>query len=299
MIVPFIYLQKEIPKGAIMKIKNLICASFGFICVCGGMSLLFIGRANITTVALIFPIFALMAVLAFYGYKNLRKTKFLKIIICVWSVISCSVSTILASKLVTYTGVLDNSHFVLLIFLTIALAVSVSVSKKDAVKSVALIISSFATIVFLTIIALSLIDTSFSMPVIVKPEFEMLLPLAYLSVADVIFIIPFCDSKTPVSVIAGGGISVLFFLVIITIALSVLTNDVYYAVEMPLVKLWQSTFIPSFVNRFEIVSLTNLYLLTAFKCGVILYSSVKICKRKYSLMLSLAVLLISVIVSFL
>ena len=270
-------------------------SSLSFIIVFAGLSSLFLQRANFLNVVLLVAIFILFTIFSFYFVKKLKDTPFLNAVKITLAVISSAFSLYFAANVAIESGLLQKEFYPLVLVTTSLLPVCAMLSDKIPIKNISFICTTLAVAVFIIICVLSIVDTEFSKPILVKPDFKNILPFLYFSVFDIVFLLCKSKNKTPLAYVFGGALAFGFYLVFILIAKSVLSYDVYISLEMPLLRLWQSTFITSFVNRFEVIAMSFVYLLCALKSGIILKFAD--CKNTFAIIT--AMLIIAALLSFL
>ncbi|MBQ8605620.1 MAG: hypothetical protein IJ408_02685 [Clostridia bacterium] len=280
-------------------INKLFTPCLAFVCVLGGLSTIFTSSVNATALAIMLVAYILVATLGFYICKYLRPLKITKIAVSVWSLLSCSFSVTVAADLVVRASVLHKDYFPFVVIMTAAFCVIFALSPRTPVKSVTLVCAGVSLLAFIVIIILSVLDTDFSYPELPSPTVGDFFPVSLVAILDVFLIFKMSKHKTPISYLAGGICAFVLLLVITLVSVSVLSPKTYYSLESPLLKLWQSTYITSFINRFEIVSVTALYLITALKAAIVLRPCLENSNARLKPVLVISVFLLCIPFSFL
>ena len=240
----------------------------------GGLSMSLLHRADALTLALLSGI--TLVVMLFYTLILKKQSPFkkkfsvLKYPLAVCSVIAAAVSAANATALVTRTTVLDKSFVPLAMTLTLAFALVISLSKQYALPRTALVTVSVSAVVLVILIFLCVTETELSAIELGRLKTNFLLPLVAFSVCDTVFVLPLMTRTPKFRLLLGSAVALTYFLLTTLIALSALSNGLFFEFEMPIMKLWQSAYIPSFLSRFETVAVCVFFILSAFKSGLLL-----------------------------
>lgn len=260
---------------------KLLSPAIAFICALGGLSFLFLTPVSLTEIIILLIVFVVLFPLLFFASKKLRPLKITKVALIIISMLSCAFSVTVASKLIINTLLLDKTYYPLIALVTLLLAALIAISKNEAVKSVSLICSLAVSLIFIITILLSLIDTDFSAVAPVKFSIGLPFLICVYGCLDMCLTFKITKNKMPFNYLIGAAAAFLILLVSALSAMSVLSHNVYHTLDMPIIRLWQSTYIASFINRFEIVTLTALYTVTAVKSGLVFTYAIKNITPKY------------------
>ena len=282
-----------------MKSNNLFVTSMTFLCVLGGLCPVFLSNVSISTLAVLLVISVVFVLFAFYAYGYLRPLGITKIAACIFSLLSCSVTLCIGAKLLIAAKVLDKSYLMFVLLLGTITAAFFAVSKISAIKSVSLIFSVLVLSALILSLVLCLLDTDFLPPDTGNIDLKMLALLSILAISDIVVIFPISKSKSPLPFIVGTLCAFAVTGAFVTCALCVLSPAVYRAQDTPLLALLQSAYIASFVNRFEIVSVSILQISCVIKSGLTLAAAVRFVPRKYTAFIPIFVFVTALLVSFL
>lgn len=258
-----------------MKNINDLCV---IICVSlGGISLSLLHRTD----AVMFVLLAAAGVLfSFLCTLLIRRGKLpdhafggSKYILGISAVASSSVSAAIASALVTDTDVLDKKFLPLTVLLVLVFVLLFCFSSSNALPKTASVAVIASTAVLVILILLCLTETELSTVLAGGINYRYMLPLVAFTLCDTVYVLPLIKGRGKFTLTLGITISIAYMAAMTLIALSVLRDGLFYEFEMPVMKLWQSTFIAAFLNRFETIAICVFFILSAIKSGIILQSA--------------------------
>ncbi len=209
-----------------------------------------------------------------------------------------SVGALFSSAVSLYLGVtlvtdltLNNKFIPVCLLLSFAVAVAIATSSGRASKSVAAVMSVLAVILLLVVFLLCLLESDFSAGVTVINDKKILLPIIVFSVIDTVFILPFVKKKNRVACVFGGAVIPVYLLATVTLTLFVVPHNLPFV--NPILKMWQTCFVLSFIDRFETLIICVIFSLSIVKAGIILQTAlIKIPKTLLFIPALLAVFLI-------
>ncbi len=210
----------------------------------------------------------------------------------VGALFSSAVSLWLGVTLVT-DFTLDNSFVPICLFLSFIVAVAIAFSSARASKSVAAAMSVLAIVLLLVILLLCVLESDFSTKVTASNDKRILFPLAVFSVLDTVFILPYIKKKNRIACIFGGAVMPLYLVATVAITLFALPQNVYFGPVTPIIKMWQTCFVLSFIDRFETLIICVLFAINILKAGILLKTA--LCKIKKPLAFIPALLAIALI----
>ncbi len=251
----------------------------------GGLSLLLAGQGSVTGVLIVTFGAAIYLTLCCLAARKTRETMALgriRYFVGGYAVVSSAVSVFLSSRLVVDAGVIDSGFYPLMVLLTLLLAFCFSVSKQNAVSSVAFVTSFAAAVLLCVMLFLCVVKTSFSPISFSPPDPKLLFLISAFSVFDVSLALPRLCGKSRM-LFFGGMAAQLYGAVTTLVAASVLSGKVFEGANTPLLLLWRSTFIASFFNSFEIVGVCMFCLMCAVKAGYTLSLAVSVFGKKAAL----------------
>lgn len=262
--------------------NKAVSFSVMFTAVTAGLSLCFVYAVH----PVMFLITLVLCPLMFLFYNRtfskhcfFKKGPVLRTLVFISSAASAAYTLALSAQLVTKTGVVSNDCFALVLVLSSIVVLSVAYSKKHACRFISVSTAVTAALFLLIILILSLLDTEFSAPSFGNIDKNILLPFAAFSAFDTFLVIPLMSDKTRFG-IYGALFPCLYMLCAALAAVSVLSAGVYYSLELPLLRLWQSTYIASFVNRFEMIGICALFALCIVKAGLVFRAAASIISKK-------------------
>lgn len=277
-------------------------ASFSvmFTAVMAGLSLCFVYAVH--PVMFLITLVLCPALFLFYSrffskYGFSKPSLVLKIAVFISSLASSAYTLALCTELVTKTQVLSNDCFWLVFVLSVLTVLAVSYSKKHACRFTAVFASLAAAVLLVLIFILSLLDTDFSQPSLGSVDKNILLPFVAFSAFDSFLVIPLLNKESRSGAL-GAAVPCIYMFCAALAAVSVLSQRVYYSLELPLLRLWQSTYIASFVNNFEIIGICALFSLCLVKAGLVLKAAADIVPKKCFWLLAAALTALSVIIIY-
>lgn len=248
--------------------------------VIGGLSIALVHRTDVA----MFAVLGAIGIVVMLLYSILLKrekypeTAFhgANYIISVCAVISASVSSSVAVSLVTDTDVLDKNYLPLTVTLVAVFVFCIAFSSAKSLPKTVTATVIFVSIVLIILIFLCITQSELSAVNIGSINYKLLIPLAAFSICDVVFILPHINTRSKNTLILGIALCFVYMSAMSMIALSVLSDSLFYEFNMPLMKLWQSTYIASFLSRFETVAVCSFFILCAIKSGLLLNRSLKV-----------------------
>jgi len=199
--------------------------------------------------------------------KAFRGSKYM---LAISAVISSATSVALACSLITDTAVMHKSFLPQLVAITILFSLAIAISKDSAASKSAVVLSFFAVGVLAILMLLCFVETDFSPITAGSLNIHLLLPLSAFSIFDIVFILPLINKNDGSMLLLGNTLSQIYMTALTLVAVSVLSGALFNSAQMPLMRLWQSTYIASFLSRFEIVAICAFFILCAFKSGLVL-----------------------------
>ena len=279
--------------------KKVLDISVYFVSVLGSLSVLLLTNANVLDVLICFALYIPFSAICVLVNKKFINNKYFKMFATIVSLAVGFFGILISAKLVSETDILTKNLFPLMLVITGVFSTLLSLSKTDAMKSVFAICSFITLSVFILTLILSVIDTDFSSITFEKADFKKITVLMSLVFADAFVMSVRFNNTNVTDMLVGGAIAFLLFILALIVSLSVLSPDVYYNLETPLFKLWQSTYITSFLNRFEVVTVSSLFLMSALKSGAAVSQSVCYFGKKYVSLVCAILVFACLIVSFL
>lgn len=241
----------------------LFCVSFG------GLVLSALQCTNLVT--LVFLLIVSSAVMLFYYFllsKPVNETgKFSKITYCVYSVLSSAVSAATAAALLSDTGALSNNFYIPLLILVCCVAAAFAYSNCEGACFTAGTVSLFVCVILVILLALCVGKIGDGVISSGKTNVKLLLPLCAFSVFDTVLILPYIKNR---KTLFFNVLPVVYITVMTVIAMSAMGLELFYDSKLPLLHLWRSAYIPSFINRFELVALCMFLVACAVKSGIVL-----------------------------
>lgn len=210
---------------------------------------------------------------------------------------SCSYTLLLATKLLSDTKTLSPDRYSILFLVCAVTVCVVALGKPDSLRMNSVFATSICVVVFILLLALSLLDTSFGNVKSVSGGEYPVLQLVAFSVFDFYAVVTRIKHKKH-SAMLGGLFLPLYFLVSTVVAVSVMSPKVFESLERPLVSLWSSTYIPSFLNRFEIIGIVSVFLLIIMKSSLMLSNIYDIVDNKFRVLICISVSLFSIVMLF-
>ncbi len=248
------------------KIADIFC-SFCVSCVSLGIALLYrvdiLSMLFILTLSITFSLFCCSFVNA-----NLSSV-WVKRCFGFGALISASSSICIACRLVC-GYCLDNSFVPITVFLGCTVALCLALSSVRACKSVVSVMSLICIFFLLAIFILGIFESDFSKVISGISDRRILFPLSVFGVVDVIYIMPYIRKSNRCMFVVGSAIVPAYVLLTILFAVSTLSADIYYSLNTPIITMWQSCYVASFIDRFETVVLCAIFVVCIMKSGLFL-----------------------------
>lgn len=237
-------------------------------------------------IALLYPvdIFMLAAVLILsVGFSllclRLDVSRRYRLPLSVGALVSASASIYIGVTLVTDFA-LDNSFIPICLLLAIAVAMALAFSTARASKSVASVMSALCIILLLIVLLLCIVESDFSGDMSVSADKKILFPLAVFTVLDAAYVMPLVKRKSRRMFMLGAALMPVYMIATAAVAISALSPAVYSAADTPIITMWQTCFVLSFVDRFETVIICVLFAVCAVKAGMLLKTVISTFSKK-------------------
>ena len=262
-------------------------AFYGFCVGAGGMCIALLYRVDVFPMLFVF-------LLCFVGWLIYSKIYFTQsVILCVGALFSASVSVYVGCKLVCRFAI-DSSFLPMCVLLGGGCAIILALSDIRASKSVAFVVSLVCIFLMLLILFLCIVESDLS-----KEKFSFLgkrlvIPLTVFSVVDSFFIMPYIKNKNRIYFMIGNSVMPFYMLVTIAVSVCALSRSVFESLDSPVVKLWQTCYVLSFVDRFETLIICALFSVCVVKAGVLLKSVFDFCSQKTAVLFFALVVLLFV-----
>lgn len=259
--------------------------SISFCFAMSGLALLLVSSADPVTTLI--PLF--LSPLLLFLYIRFSKPK--KSLLALSSICSFCYSAVFASELTVKAGVLSKDCLYLVLILTCLCSLAIAFSNRFSQRYTALCTVLIASVILALVFLLSLVDTNFSPLSFGSVKKDFLLQFVVFSSVDSFLVLPLLKNE-PRFAILGSVVPPLYMFALTLAAVSVLSSEVFFNIEFPLIRLWQSTYIASFVNSFEVIAVIAVFSLTLVKCGLVLApAAVLFSKKRFWLLLILCILL--------
>lgn len=258
------------------KTSDILCS---FCVSCGGLTLALLYRVDALTMLFVLTLSVAFSLFCCALSNRFASKPWVKKFFALGMLISAAVSICSGTRLVCNFS-LGNSFIPICIFLGCVCALCVALSTLRSVKSVVSVMSVVCIILLIIIIVLCAFECDFSKVISGNADKWIIFPLAVFGVVDAIFIMPFIRKTNRCMFVLGSAIMPSYLLLTVLFTLSTLSKDVYYSLDNPIITLWQSCYVASFIDRFETVVLCALYIICVLKSGMLLKCSFKIFKNK-------------------
>ncbi len=236
--------------------------------------------------------------LVFSMHPALDMTKPLnKTIFTIGTVCSSSASVFTACALFG-RFVLNKTYVALVLVLSVFVITAIALSSFYAIKYTTAVMSSLCIVFLLIVLVLSIVNKDFSKAKCLDFNIKSVLPLVALSSVDSVFVIGHIKKTNRAVGIFAYVLMPVYFLVTTIVAMSTLSSKLYCNFDMPILKMWQTTYLASFVDRYETVIITALGALCLLKSGIMLKSVFEINSKKAVLVTVVFAITISVLKSF-
>ena len=70
--------------------------------------------------------------------------------------------------------------------------------------------------------------------------------------------------------VIGSALMPLYLLITVFLSISVLSSKIYCSLDTPIITMWQSCYVASFIDRFETVVICALFVVCVAKAGILL-----------------------------
>lgn len=247
----------------------------------GGLVLALLKKTSLATLILLFGISVLL--ITFYHFILTKYNLFYRItgkvtksLLCVYSILSSAVACATASAVVAHTGAVKNEFYPVIVVLICLFALVFTCSGVKAAKNTTAISTVSVTILMILLLFLCINKRNFSYVYSGEINLLFLLPLTAFSVCDIILVISYISNKNSRFFVLGNITPLIYLIAMVLIAVSTLGNNLFSEIELPLLHLWKSTFIPSFLNNFELIALSGFFICCALKAGFVLKYSTDI-----------------------
>ncbi len=255
------------------------CVSVGGICI----ALLY--RVDILTIFFILTLSVSFSLFCCFLGERTASREWVKRVFAVGALISAAVSIYLGTRLVCDFS-LDNSFVPICIFLSCVVAVSLATSTLRACKSVASVMSAVCVLFLLIILLLCILEGDFSKVYSGDSDRSIIFPLAVFSVIDIVFIMPYIRKSNRCMFVLGSALMPAYMLVTTVLAISTLSADIFYSLDTPVITMWQTCYVISFVDRFETLILCVLFAICTVKAGIFLKCVFDIFQKRFKTIVS-------------
>ena len=185
------------------------------------------------------------------------------------AIVSASVSMFTSLSLVCNFSL--NSSFVpICTFLAAVVILCILYSSNRAIKSVVCVASALCGFLLLLMLFLCFFESDKSFFALPNINPYIIFPLISFALFDNLFFIPEIKKSDKKPYYLGILAAVLYFVFSSVLSLSVLSTNIYSATPSPVIRLWSTCFVVSFVDRFETVVVCVLFTLCVLKCGLLL-----------------------------
>lgn len=249
--------------------------SVAFCVALGGLVLALLKSTAPVTLVVLFG-FSLLLMMLYYfiltKYKVFHRITggCARSLLSVYSVLSSAVACATASAVVAHTGAVKSEFYPALIVLICLFALIFTRSGIKPTKNTTAVSTVIVVALMILLVFLCMNKRDFSQVYPGEINGLLLLPLTAFSVCDMILVLSFVSQKNRRSFMLGGIIPVIYLIVMSIIAVCVLGNELFSSTELPLLHLWKSAFIPSFLNNFELIALCGFFVCCAIKAGLVL-----------------------------
>jgi len=185
------------------------------------------------------------------------------------ALISSSVSTYIGTRLVC-SFALDKSFVPICVFLGCAVALSFAISSLRACKSVTSVVSVFGILMLIVILTLCLFDGSFDKVTSASVDRRIIFPLSVFGVIDSLFVMPYIRKTNKCMFVIGSALMPSYLLVTVLLSISMLSSQIFHSLDTPIITMWQSCYVASFIDRFETIVMCALFAVCAAKAGILL-----------------------------
>jgi hypothetical protein len=171
--------------------------------------------------------------------------------------------------------------------------ISIAFSTQRASKSVASAMSVTAIILLAVILLLCVLESDFSTKITVSNDKKIVFPLVVFSIIDTVFILPFIKNQNRLASFFGGAVMPFYLVATVAITFFTLAKSVCHGPDSPIIKMWQTCFVLSFIDRFETIIICMLFAINILKSGILLKTALCKIKKPLALIpLALAIILL-------
>ncbi len=250
--------------------KSITADIFCSFCVsCAGLCIALLYRVDVLSVFFILTLsiaFSLFCC-AIGGRKSSDKR--IKNTFAIGALVSASTSIAIGCRFVC-SFCLDKSFVPICIFLGCVVSLCFAVSSLRGCKSVVSIMSLLCIFFLMAILILCIFESDFSKVVSGISDRRILFPLSVFGVIDVIYIMPYIRKSNRCMFVIGSALMPVYVLLTVLFAISTLSERIYYSLDTPIITMWQSCYVASFIDRFETVVLCALFVICILKSGLFL-----------------------------
>lgn len=242
---------------------------YSFCISCGGLAIALLYSVDAFTMLFILTLSITLSLFCcLIGDRTVSK-QWVKKLFGLGSLLSASVSVYSGTELVC-SFALDKSFIAICIFLACSVALCLAVSSLRACKSVSAV-TAIGCILFLIIIfVLCLFECDFEKVISTPVDRKLLFPLSVFCTIDSLFIMPYIRKTNKCMFVVGSALMPAYMLLTVLLSISTLSPKVYSSLNTPIITLWQSCYVASFIDRFETVVLCAIYAVCAVKAGMLL-----------------------------
>lgn len=244
-----------------------------------GMSVSLFLKSDIVSLFCVVVTSVVMAIV-FSMQPPLDLTKSVSKTLYIAGALSCSSASVFTAVALAGRFVLDKTYVALLVFLSVGVAVIISLSSLYSIKFTTAVISAFALALLLLVILLSVLNKDFTKAKCLDYNVKSVLPLVALSSVDSVFVMHHIKKHNRALGVVAFSLPPAYFLITTIISMSTLSDKLFCAVDMPILKMWQTTYVASFIDRYETLVVTSLVALCLLKSGIMLKAVFEICRKK-------------------
>ncbi len=260
-----------------IKMADLLCA---FCVSCGGLSIALLYRVNALTILFILTLSVAFSLFCCAIGNRITSKEWVKKVFGLGMLVSAAVSLYTGTRLVCNFS-LGNSFIPICIFLGCVTSLCIALSSLRASKSVGAVVSVICIFFLLAILILCALESDFSKVVSGNCDKRIIFPLAVFGIVDAIFIMPYIRKSNRCMFVIGSALMPSYMLLTVIFSISTLSSELYYSLNTPIITMWQSCYVASFIDRFETIVLCALYAVCIIKSGMFLRCSFDIFKKRF------------------
>ena len=264
---------------------------YSFCISCSGLCLALLYRVDALTLLFVLTLSVAFSLFCCAISNRTVSKDYVKKIFALGALVSASVSVYIGIRLVC-SFALDNSFIPICIFLCCTVALCFAVSSLRACKSVASVVSVFCILILAVILVLCLFDGGFDRVISGRVDRRIIFPLSVFGVIDAVFIMPYIRKNNRCMFVIGSALMPSYLLVTVLLAISMLSSKIYYSLDTPIITMWQSCYVASFIDRFETIAVCVLFAVCAVKSGIFLKCVFDIFKKYRAVLFSLLAVLV-------